>query len=875
MNVLESEFCYLTLVGALALKILRSLFRETVGLVQRRLSPKHWHNPRRQCSWQMTIALSSAVTIGLLGLAQFGLFQPLELEAFDLFTRLTTQRSQRLANAAPSPVVIVAITEEDIQRQKQWPLSDQIFAQVLAQLQQYNPRVIGLDIYRDVPHEPGTEALAVQLQQSNVVTITKLDEIGAVEVPSPLQVPDSRVGFNDFVIDPDGVVRRNFMFAVVGDRQLYSFSLRLVEKFLAAQGLSITPEREALQVGNTRFQRIEANAGGYQTIDATGYQTLVRYFAPTQTARQLSLTDVLSGNFDPRWIEDKIVLIGTTAPSQKDLFYTPFSYVAEDKLLMSGVALHAQMTRQMLSAALDQRALLGVWPQWGEFIWVYLWGLGGGCLACRLSRLRIVMIFATGGLVGLWAITWLLFTQAIWVPWVLPMATFSLTGARLRAYKEFRRAYYDATTGLPNRARLTQVLQKLIKWQPHGSVAVILLSIDRFRAFNESFGPQVSDRLLQVTAKRLQQTVPPTATVARVAGGEFAVLLSPVGSDTALALAAVFNQQLSEPIDLSGQRLFPSVSIGIAFSSAHSADHVLRAEDALRDAQTALSRASANGQGRCEVFVADMRVQLSHRLWLETDLREALERQEFLLYYQPIICLKTLTLAGFEALIRWQHPDRGIVSPDAFISVAEETGLIVPIGQWVIETACEQAQKWHQQFPERSPFISINLSGRQFAQPDLVGQIDRVLVETGLERSLLKLELTESVVMEDVEASIAVLLQLKDLKLHLGIDDFGTGYSSLSCLQRFPIDTLKIDQSFITAMTAQSGTAELVKTIVALGHNLEMDIVAEGVETAEQARRLQSMQCEYGQGYLFAKPLPPLAVESLLSGPEPWADKMI
>ncbi len=858
---------------------------------QRPLSAKHCRyvcrHVCRQCSWQLAIALSSIVTVALLGLAQLGVFQPLELDAFDLFTRMTTQHPHLLAKAAaPDQVVIVAITEEDIQRQKQWPLSDQIFAQVLSALQQHHPQVIGLDIYRDVPHEPGTEALAAQLQQPNVVTITKLDELGAAEVPSPLQVPESRVGFNDFVIDPDGVVRRNFMFAAVGDRQLYSFSLRLVEKILAARQLSITPERQGLQVGNTQFQRIKANAGGYQTIDATGYQTLVRYFAPTQSARQLSLTHILSGNFDPRWIEGKAVLIGTTAPSQKDLFYTPFSYGTGDKLLTSGVALHAQMTHQMLSAALGERALLGVWPQWAELIWVCLWGLGGGFLAWRFSHLRTVMICAAGGLVGLWAITWLLFTQAIWVPWVLPMTAFSLTGAELMAFKEFRRAYYDATTGLPNRARLAQVLQKRLKRQPYRPVAVVLLGIDRFRAFNESFGSQVSDRLLQTTARRLQQNLPPTATVARVAGGEFAILLSLVGSDTALALAEALNQRLSEPVELSGQRLFPTVSIGLAFSSTHATDYLLSAEDALRDAQTALSQARANGQGRCEMFVTDMRIQLSHRLWLETNLHEALERQEFLLYYQPIICLKTLTLSGFEALIRWQHPDKGMVFPDTFIPVAEETGLIVPMGQWVIETACKQAQKWHQKFPEQAPFMSINLSGRQFAQPDLVGQVDRVLVETGLERSCLKLELTESVVMEDVEASIAVLLQLKALKLRLGIDDFGTGYSSLSCLHRFPIDTLKIDKSFIMAMTTAGdapnlvrtipgGTTELVKTIVALAHNLGMNVIAEGVETADQARQLQGMQCEYGQGYLFARPMSSLAVESLLAGPETWPDQRV
>ena len=265
-----------------------------------------------------------------------------------------------------------------------------------------------------------------------------------------------------------------------------------------------------------------------------------------------------------------------------------------------------------------------------------------------------------------------------------------------------------------------------------------------------------------------------------------------------------------------------------------------------------------------------MRVQLSNRIWIESDLREAIDRQHLLLHYQPLVCLKTMKLAGFEALIRWQHPTRGTIFPGDFIPVAEDTGLIIPIGQWVLEVACQQAQRWREQFPEFPPFISVNLSGRQFSQLDLVQQIDRILTETGLERSALKLELTESVVMDDVEASIDILLQLKALQLKLGIDDFGTGYSSLSYLHRFPIDTLKVDRSFVMEMETPGGTAELVKTIIALGHNLGMNVVAEGIEEDSQAQKLQALQCEYGQGYLFAKPLPTEEAEALLANPIDW-----
>ncbi|MGC1308345.1 MAG: EAL domain-containing protein [Phormidesmis sp.] len=864
----------------------------------------------RDCRLLSAIALSSLTTTLLIALAQLGIFQTSEIKTFDLLTRLTADYTSH-DNPAANRVVIVAITEADIQAQNQWPLSDQVFAQVLAQLQPHRPEVIGLDIYRDVPYEPGSEALAQQLKQKNVIAINKLDPYGAVEVPAPSRVPASRIGFNDIVIDPDGSVRRNFMFAVSSGQQLYSFSLRLVEHYLATRGIDIQPEADAIRAGATQFEGILANAGGYQSIDASGYQTLVRYFPPNKIAKQLSLDQVLSGQFDPSDITGKVVLIGTTAPSQKDLFYTPFSSGAKENLVATGVVLHAQMTRQMLSAVLDQRPLFRVWSQKQEYVWVWLWGLAGGLLAWRLNHSGSIAMTIAIGLIGLSAITGVLFVQALWVPFVLPAFTFSLAGASLVVYKEFRKTFYDSITGLPNRTLLTQELQKLLKQQPGQAVTVILLDIDKFKVFNESFGLQIGDRLLQIMAARLQQSLPPKAKVARIAGDEFVVWMSQKVESkngkravkeesekksekksrenslkNAISIAQTLSHQMSEPIEIQGQKIFPTVSTGLAFSPAElsekyskrqsrrrSKQHSIKpvvsqpfsAESLIRDAQTALSRAKAShSRGQCEIFAPDMRTQISNRLWLESDLRDALAKRELLLYYQPLICLKTMTIAGFEALIRWQHPVRGMISPIEFIPIAEETGLIIPIGQWVLEVACQQAHQWQQQFPSRAPFMSVNLSGRQFSQADLVEQIDRILTETGLEPSTLKLELTESVVMDNVEESIEILLRLKALQLKLGIDDFGTGYSSLSYLHRFPIDTLKVDRSFVMEMTSASGSAELVKSIIALGHNLGMNVVAEGVETESQSQRLQDLQCEYGQGYLFSRPLPAVAAEALL-----------
>ncbi|MEL6551950.1 MAG: EAL domain-containing protein [Cyanobacteria bacterium J06621_11] len=850
-------------------KILRRWVCHQTASVQNYLLERRY-NKSRDGSLIKAITLSSATTGCLLAFAQMGFFQSAEVKSFDLLTQLTA-RYDRLTHKdaeIDSPVVVVAITESDIQQQNRWPFSDQIFADLLAQLQLSEPQVVGLDVYRDIPHHPGTRALENQLQEENVVVVTHLDSLGGTKVPSPFQISQERVGFSDFVVDPDGVVRRNFMFAAIGERQLYSLSLRLVENFLAAQDKTISAELDALQLGNKRVSRLTQNVGGYQSIDTGGYQSLGRYYAPNQVARELSVAQVLSGDYDPDWIRGKIVLIGTIAPSQKDLFYTPFSFGNGESLVTSGVALHAQMVRQLLGIVSEDRLQLFFLPQWGEFIWVLFWGVSAGVLIWRFTHPLVVMIATIVSILSLLLITLILFSYSVWVPVVLPLSAFCFALTSLIVYREFYKSFYDAITGLPNRNSIIQELQKLLKSQKNSSVAVVLLDIDRFKVFNESFGLKAGDRLLQIMAMRVRASLSPCSKLARIAGDEFVVLLKDVvQKEEVLIFAEQLSQKITEPIEFREQRLFPTASIGIAFSRQSDASDawVPNAENLLRDAQTAMSRAKAQGRGNCEVFAEDMRSHLSHQLGLEADLRVALARQEMVLHYQPLICLNSMKLAGFEALIRWQHPTRGMISPGEFIPIAEDTGLIVPIGQWVLETAIAQAQQWQQQSPEHPPFISVNLSGRQFAQKDLVKQIARILQETQFNPPDLKLELTESVVMDDVEASIDVLLQLKSLGLQLGIDDFGTGYSSLSYLHRFPIDTLKVDRSFVMDMETPGGTAELVKTIIALGHNLGMNVVAEGIETHSQSQKLQDLQCEYGQGYLFSRPLPVGEASTLLN----------
>ncbi len=315
------------------------------------------------------------------------------------------------------------------------------------------------------------------------------------------------------------------------------------------------------------------------------------------------------------------------------------------------------------------------------------------------------------------------------------------------------------------------------------------------------------------------------------------------------------------PFILGGNEVFTSASVGIAMGGSVTD----RPEDLLRDADTALYCAKARGRSRFEIFDAAMRAQAITRMEMETDLRRALERQEFCLHYQPILSLTTGSIIGFEALVRWQHPTRGLVSPAEFIPVAEETKLIVPLGAWVLREACTHMSDWQKQFPSDPPLlISVNVSTRQFLQADLVAQVSQVLAETGLPATSLKLEITESAIMDDPEAAAKLLAQLRAIGIQVGIDDFGTGHSSLSYLHRFPVDTLKIDRSFVNRIEASDEHAEIVQAIVTLAHNLNMDVVAEGVETAVQSGLLRSMSCEYGQGYLFSKPVAQDAVANLL-----------
>ena len=425
-------------------------------------------------------------------------------------------------------------------------------------------------------------------------------------------------------------------------------------------------------------------------------------------------------------------------------------------------------------------------------------------------------------------------------------------------------AFHDSLTGLPNRACLMKLLEKSINLaarHPNYLYAFMFLDLDRFKIINDSLGHLIGDELLKQVAQRLRICLRATDTVSRLGGDEFAILLEEI-EDTAevTAIAERIQEQFALPFNLKGREVYGGTSIGITFSYLN----YQNPEDLMRDADAAMYEAKSQGKGCYLVFDPKMQTNVMAGLKLENALRRAIARNEFCLYYQPIISATTGLLIGFEALIRWNHPTKGLIPPAEFIPKAEETGLIDSIGWWVLTSACQQLREWRDRFPRKKIVVNVNFSTVQLKQNNILPRLKQIWQDNQLPNLSLKLEITESCILETFTSEAQTLMQLKDLGIGLCIDDFGTGYSSLSRLHEFPIDTLKIDRSFVSRLEKDSQHIETIKTIVTLAHSLKMDVVAEGVETTEQLEQLQQLDCESLQGYLFSHPLNSEAATELL-----------
>lgn len=417
-------------------------------------------------------------------------------------------------------------------------------------------------------------------------------------------------------------------------------------------------------------------------------------------------------------------------------------------------------------------------------------------------------------------------------------------------------AFHDALTGLPNRALFMDRLQHVIassKRHTGHLYAVLFLDMDRFKIINDSLGHTVGDQLLVAVAEQLSDCLRPGDTVARLGGDEFAVLLDGINElKDAVDIAERVHRKLSVPLFIKGNEIFTSLSIGIALSD----QGYERPEQILRDADVAMYQAKSKGNSCMEIFDSTMHASILDRLQLEADLPRAVDRHEFLIHYQPIMDLESRRLNGFEALIRWAHPKRGLVYPLEFIPLAEENGLINVIGEWSIRQSCRQLSEWQKLYDRKPPLkMSINISSKQFLQPDLVEKLSSILQETGIKADSLALEITESMIMDNIDASVNTMIRLRDLGFQIHIDDFGTGYSSLSYLHRFPVTALKIDRSFVSKLTASGENKQIITSIISLAKSLNLSVIAEGLELNHQLSYIKDLQCRYGQGYLFSEPM--------------------
>ena len=434
---------------------------------------------------------------------------------------------------------------------------------------------------------------------------------------------------------------------------------------------------------------------------------------------------------------------------------------------------------------------------------------------------------------------------------------------RVRLQKQLsHNAFHDALTGLPNRALFMDRLSHALSRgdSTTAPLAVLFVDIDDFKAVNDDLGHAAGDELLATIATRLRSCVRRGDTLARLGGDEFALLLEGTNPEQVSELAGDVLAALGRPLTLYDREINVRASIGIATRPAEPCEP----DELVRSADIAMYAAKRDGKGRFEIFEAEMTTDILGRLQLRADLERALRQDEFVVHYQPIVALDSGEVVGVEALVRWQHPERGLVAPAEFIPLAEETGLIVPIGGWVLRRACEQTQRWRAQYPQHPLKVSVNLSARQLEAPDIVGEVSRALRDTGLPASALTLEITESLLMVDLPAAIDLLAQLRNLGVRLAIDDFGTGYSSLSYLEQLPIDILKIDQSFVSRLGAEGEESVMVRTITQLAQALNLGIVAEGIELPEQVRELRELECPLGQGFFFARPASDADFEALL-----------
>ncbi|PZV14151.1 MAG: hypothetical protein DCF20_13430 [Pseudanabaena sp.] len=796
-------------------------------------------------------------TIAMIPMVHFVVLQPIDFWAYNSFTSWRGDRSW------DDRIVIVAIDDDSISKLGRFPWSRDLYVQLLQKLEQAHASVIGFDILWSEASPADQQLVAAISRNQRVVLSMAWDKAGQPLQPiAPVRNAGVAVGHILKREDADGIVRQ----IDLQIQDIPTLAVAILQTYKLTTATTLLPDlSQPLSINWTKSVKLMP---------------------------QVSFSDVIDGKVPDTVFHNKIVLIGVTA-SGLDRLVTPF----DRNPPASGVHLHATVLQNLL----QKSSLAIVKP-------IYIWSfalLGSLFISLILPRLNLW----TGSinavvLSGLWLIiACTAFNINYWIEIAVPILMFLLTGFAIALQERWQmqrslkiadaqilyKSTHDHLTGLYNRSFIENRLQNLLRRQDEPSqnsdqynlITIFWINLDRFKNINDTFGHPIGNLFLIEVGQRLRESVPDSTSIARFGGAEFVLLIENVATEQdAIAVADLIQTNLQRPFIIERNEIAITVNIGIKFhqidivSDPYSCD-VSKPEDILGDADTAMFYAKKLGNSCNKVFDISMRERVLKRLQLERDLRKAValcqdpnnqDHQEFLIYYQPILSLSDMQIVGLEALIRWQHPERGLVSPVRFIPLAEETGLIIPIGDWIMRNACLQVQSWHQRFAKAKDItVSVNLSPKQLAQDDVLEKCLSILQQTKLSPKYLKIELTESSIMENPDFAIRILNQMRQAGIKIYIDDFGTGYSSLAYLHKFPFDGLKIDQSFVNNIHKNSNGAEILQAIVSLAQSVKAHIVAEGIENLAQLNHLQDLLSEDGdgQGFFLFRPLDVAAIEAI------------
>lgn len=776
---------------------------------------------------------------------------------------------------APTDILIIAIDDQSLNELGRWPWSRRRHAQLLEELSSTGVKIIGFDILfsePDVNDSEGDALFAAALARNKRVVLPvayeRLSKMGLTEVlPLPSMTQSAAgLGHVEIPLDVDGVQRGLFLKAGLAVPDWPAFvSVMLAQAGRQSEDSPRVEEREDPPPG--RFESEKNKVTSPSPYAWTGDQfVLISFSGPPGHFERVSYADVIQGRISRERFRDKYVLVGMTASGFAPRFSTPVAGLSRQ---MPGVEVHANALDALRSGLVFYRL---------ELMWRFLITLvfilspvlfyfylppKGAFIATGVVLLMTVLMSAL-----------LLWVYKLWIPPAVPLLAVSLclpvlSWVRLEnvsqaLFREKERARvtlhslefqvtHDSLTALPNRYllfdRLKHAIQKAQRNQQQ--LALLFLDLDDFKKVNDGYGHFTGDSLLMKVVDRLKVIARAEDTIARLGGDEFVVVLENlVNEEVSVTVAQKILEALKVPFLLNGHEFFVGGSIGISLYPRDGEDP----ETLLKNADTAMYRAKDTGRNIFQFYTRDMNVRLVKRLVMEEDLRRAIKQEEFEVYYQLLMGVVEKQITGVECLLRWRHPEHGLIPPLDFIPLAEETGLIIPIGEWVLRTACRQARYWMQLgFPMLR--VAVNLSPRQFSQKHFTEMVARILNETKLEARALGFEITEGIIMKNVESGIKILQTLKSMGVHLSIDDFGTGYSSLSYLKSFPIDQLKIDQSFVRDITTDLNDAAISQAIIAMAHSMKLLVTAEGVETQAQAAFLELNGCDEMQGYYFCRPV--------------------